>query len=189
MHVQAQVEKVLASWRKERVFSDAVTNACTAALGLHSLPSTVALTASQAKPSEAQTDFASLLDVATAAPDMQVASPANSLFSEPSAGSIDAAVLDAFPPKTVASANVEPLPRSGFTAAHWVVTREQCCNNRRLLLRCAHTCSSAQTNDVLLIANACISLWSWHPFFCSEQRHILDCSMHVLGCAHNTPLL
>lgn len=189
MHVQAQVEKVLASWRKERVFSDAVTNACTAALGLHSLPNVVALTASQAKPSEAQTDFASLLDVATAAPDMQVASPANSLFSEPSAGSIDAAVLDAFPPKTVASANIEPLPRSGFTATHWVVTQ----SGVVCTVTTGSCCCSVHTHvlllDVLLIAQ-CIRLLA--PFLL--LRAILWTALHMYWVVHitllccNTPL-
>ena len=108
LHLQGQAQKVLASWRKERVFPDTVTASCAASLGLPSPDSTPALASAPIKLTEASLVGAVPgADGALAAP----ASPANSLFSEPSAGSVDAAVLDAFPPKTVASANIEPLPR------------------------------------------------------------------------------
>lgn len=103
---QAQVEKVLASWRKEKVFSEATISSCAASLGLSSQASGAALPAALPQPSEhMQQDGAAAVTIPA------LPSPANSLFSEPSAGSIDAAVLDAFPPKTVASANVEALSR------------------------------------------------------------------------------
>lgn len=108
---QAQVEKVLASWRKERVFSEATISSCAASLGLSSHASKAALPAALPQPSEhMQQDGAAAVTI-PAPP-----SPANSLFSEPSAGSIDAAVLDAFPPKTVASANIEALSRPADAA-------------------------------------------------------------------------
>lgn len=105
LFVQTQVEKVLASWRKEKVFSEATIALCAASLDLSNLGADAAVPSALPQPSEPMQDGA--IVAANAAPP----SPANSLFSEPSAGSIDAAVLDAFPPKTVASANVEPLPR------------------------------------------------------------------------------
>ena len=110
LNFQGQAQKVLASWRKERVFPDTVTASCAASLGLPSPDSTPALGSAPTKLTEAT------LVVAVPGADGAPASPANSLFSEPSAGSIDAAVLDAFPPKTVASANIEPLPRSSSSA-------------------------------------------------------------------------
>ena len=113
LHLQGQAQKVLASWRKERVFPDTVTASCAASLGLPSPDSTPALASAPIKLTEATLVGAVPgAEGALAAP----ASPANSLLSEPSAGSIDAAVLDAFPPKTVASANIEPLPRFSSSA-------------------------------------------------------------------------
>ena len=90
---QAQVEKVLASWKKEKIFSDAIVDQCAISAGLE-LP-----TAPAAVPAADAADI-----VQTGMP-----SPLLSIFSEPSAGSVDLDALDSFPPKTVASANTEAV--------------------------------------------------------------------------------
>ncbi len=96
--MQAQVEKVLTSWKKEKIFSEAIVDQCASNIGL-----TITKSGLLAAPS----------GVTYYAPDgneINIPSPALSAFSEPSAGSVDLAGLDSFPPKTVASANME-LPR------------------------------------------------------------------------------
>ena len=105
--LQAQVEKVLASWKREKIFPPAIVDQCavnagvtlTEVAGLQSLPSGDA-----AAPVDAMLSLAPNGD----ADEVNIASPAMSIFSEPSAGSVDLAALEeSFPPKTVASANIE----------------------------------------------------------------------------------
>ena len=91
---QAQVEKVLASWKKEKIFSDDIVDQCAISAGLE-LPSTAAPV--------------SAADADDAVAKAGVPSPVLSIFSEPSAGSVDLDALDSFPPKTVASANTEAV--------------------------------------------------------------------------------
>ncbi|KAL0041586.1 hypothetical protein WJX79_008431 [Trebouxia sp. C0005] len=92
----AQVEKVLTSWKKEKIFSEAIVDQCASNIGL-----TITKSGLQAAPS-------GVTDYAADGNDINIPSPALSAFSEPSAGSVDLAGLDSFPPKTVASANMEP---------------------------------------------------------------------------------
>ncbi|DBA84938.1 TPA: hypothetical protein ACH3X2_005680 [Trebouxia sp. C0005] len=94
--MQAQVEKVLTSWKKEKIFSEAIVDQCASNIGL-----TITKSGLQAAPS-------GVTDYAADGNDINIPSPALSAFSEPSAGSVDLAGLDSFPPKTVASANMEP---------------------------------------------------------------------------------
>lgn len=96
MALQAQVEKVLASWKKEKIFSEAIVDQCASSIGL-----TIATSGPFSVPSAA---------AAADVDNINIPSPAISAFSEPSAGSVDLEALDSFPPKTVASANTE-LPR------------------------------------------------------------------------------
>ena len=107
--MQAQVEKVLASWQREKIFPQAIIDHCAVNAGV---------TLTQAAPSGLQSvpsdDAAAPLDTMASlgnagdANEINIPSPAMSIFSEPSAGSVDLAALEeSFPPKTVASANME----------------------------------------------------------------------------------
>ena len=105
--LQAQVEKVLASWKREKIFPPAIVDQCavnagvtlTQASGLQSLPSGDA-----AAPMDGMLSLGNNGDTN----EINIPSPAMSIFSEPSAGSVDLAALEeSFPPKTVASANME----------------------------------------------------------------------------------
>lgn len=98
---------MLASWKREKIFPPAIVDQCavnagvtlTQVAGLQSLPS-----------GDAATPVDAMLSLATNGDtnELNVASPAMSIFSEPSAGSVDLAALEeSFPPKTVASANME----------------------------------------------------------------------------------
>ena len=95
--MQPQVEKVLSSWRKEKIFPDAIVEQCASNVG-------IALGSDAAAPA---------IDAADANA-VNVASPVLSIFSEPSAGSVDLEALDAYPPKTVASANTEAVRYTVF---------------------------------------------------------------------------
>lgn len=98
---------MLASWKREKIFPTAVVDQCalnagvtlTQASGLQSLPSHDA-----AAPMDNMLSLGNSGD----ANEINIPSPAMSIFSEPSAGSVDLAALEeSFPPKTVASANME----------------------------------------------------------------------------------
>lgn len=116
------MQKVLASWRKEKIFSEAIIDQCAANIGLTITKSGMLLAPSGD------------VDYTADGNEINIASPALSAFSEPSAGSVDLAGLDSFPPNTVASANIEP-PRycypfshtllwcTGFVSGHCVLTR------------------------------------------------------------------
>lgn len=93
----AQVEKVLTSWKKEKIFSEAIVDQCASNIGL-----TITKSGLLAAPSGVTDYAADGNEINSFLP------PALSAFSEPSAGSVDLAGLDSFPPKTVASANMEP---------------------------------------------------------------------------------
>lgn len=103
--LQAQVQKVLTSWGKEKIFSEAILDQCATSVGLTITKSGMLLTPSG--------DAGYALD----GNEINIASPALSAFSEPSAGSVDLAGLDSFPPNTVASANIEP-PRYCYPFSH-----------------------------------------------------------------------
>lgn len=94
--IQAQVEKILTSWKKEKIFSEAIVDQCASNIGL-----TITKSGLLAAPS-------GVTDHAADGNQINIPSPALSAFSEPSAGSVDPAGFDSFPPKTVASANMEP---------------------------------------------------------------------------------
>ena len=104
--LQAQVEKVLTSWKREKIFPPAIVDQCAVNAGV---------TLTQAVPSDLQSGGAGTpMDTMPSvgnngdANEINIPSPAMSLFSEPSAGSVDLAALEeSFPPKTVASANME----------------------------------------------------------------------------------
>ena len=112
--MQAQVEKVLASWKREKIFPPTIVDQCAASAGvtlLHSAPSGM-----QSLPSgdAAALDPLPSLGNFGDANEINIPSPAMSVFSEPSAGSVDIAALEeSFPPKTVASANMD-APRLVF---------------------------------------------------------------------------
>jgi len=94
--MQAQVEKVLTSWKKEKIFSEAIVDQCASNIGLTITKSGLLAVSS------------GVTDYAADGNEINIPSPALSAFSEPSAGSVDLAGLDSFPPKTVAFANMEP---------------------------------------------------------------------------------
>ena len=100
--MQAQVEKVLTSWKKEKIFSEAIVDQCASNIGL-----TITKSGLLAAPS-------GVTDYAADGNEINIPSPALSAFSEPSAGSVDSAGLDSFPPNTVASANTEPARYTPF---------------------------------------------------------------------------
>ena len=99
---------MLSSWKRERIFPPAIVDECAVSAGV---------TLTQATPSALQSipsgDAGLVLDPVPSlrhvgdANEINIPSPAMSLFSEPSAGSVDLAALEeSFPPKTVASANI-----------------------------------------------------------------------------------
>ena len=97
----------MASWKREKIFPPAIVDQCavkagvrlTQASGLQLLPSGDA---------GAPTDGMLSLGNNEDTNEINITSPAMSIFSEPSAGSVDlAAFEESFPPKTVASANME----------------------------------------------------------------------------------
>ncbi|KAL3161087.1 hypothetical protein ABBQ38_009469 [Trebouxia sp. C0009 RCD-2024] len=105
----AQVEKVLASWQREKIFPQAIIEQCAVNAGV---------TLTQAVPSGLQSvpsgDAAAPIETMPFLAnggdgnEINIPSPAVSMFSEPSAGSVDLVALEeSFPPKTVASANME----------------------------------------------------------------------------------
>lgn len=107
--MQAQVEKVLASWKREKIFPQAIIDQCAVNAGVtlaQAVPS--ALQSVPSGDTGAPMDTMPSLGNAGDGQEINIPSPAMSIFSEPSAGSVDFAALEeSFPPKTVASANME----------------------------------------------------------------------------------
>ena len=102
MLAQAQVKKVLASWKREKIFQPAIVDQCAINAGI-----TLSQTAPSGLASLPPGGAGAPLDIDGDANEIAIPSPAMSVFSEASAGSVDLAALEeSFPPKPVASANI-----------------------------------------------------------------------------------